>query len=207
MLLVRHGQQATTEFGALGRGDLYDPPLSEHGVREAEAVAARLAQVTLGAVYTSPLQRARATAAAITRHHQLTPIVRPEIREVDLWERLPPDRHVTDEYAPEALGELWRTSAVTRTYAAFPHAEDIAAFKARVEGTLGAIAAAHPDERVAVSCHGGVINAYLSRLFESPLDSLVTLRNASITVVRVAHGRPPLVLSVNDTAHLGELDG
>ena len=60
LLIVRHGQTAANAEGLLlGRAD---PPLNELGERQARAVAAVLP--TPDRVISSPLQRARATAAA-----------------------------------------------------------------------------------------------------------------------------------------------
>lgn len=63
LIVVRHGRTATNAAGRLlGRAD---PPLDEVGVAQASAVAARLAASGVVRVVTSPLQRARQTAAAI----------------------------------------------------------------------------------------------------------------------------------------------
>src|SRR5881392_1292055 len=60
ILLVRHGQTAANAGGLLlGRAD---PPLTELGHRQAAAIARVLP--TPGAVISSPLLRARQTAAA-----------------------------------------------------------------------------------------------------------------------------------------------
>lgn len=63
LIVVRHGRTATNAAGQLlGRAD---PPLDEVGVAQAAAVAERLASTGVVRVVTSPLLRARDTAAAI----------------------------------------------------------------------------------------------------------------------------------------------
>jgi broad specificity phosphatase PhoE len=63
LLLARHGQTADNADGLiLGHRD---PPLSELGQRQAAQLAAVAAQAGIGAVWTSPLRRARQTAAAV----------------------------------------------------------------------------------------------------------------------------------------------
>jgi probable phosphoglycerate mutase len=89
MLLVRHGQ---TELSLArrysGRGD---PPLTPTGLAQAAAVADRLARVeTIAAVLTSPLARARQTAAAIAVTTGAPVVVRDDLTETDFgaWEGL-----------------------------------------------------------------------------------------------------------------------
>jgi len=63
IVLVRHGETAANRARlALGRAD---PPLTDVGRLQAEALAERLRAEEIAAVLTSPLQRARETAAAI----------------------------------------------------------------------------------------------------------------------------------------------
>jgi broad specificity phosphatase PhoE len=63
--LARHGETAENAEGRiLGRRD---PPLSPAGLDQAEALADRLRDKGLLAVWTSPLQRARRTAEVVAR--------------------------------------------------------------------------------------------------------------------------------------------
>ena len=66
-ILVRHGE---SEWNRIGRyqGQL-DAPLSELGLKQADALAERLQNEKLDAIFTSPLQRAKRTAEAIARFH------------------------------------------------------------------------------------------------------------------------------------------
>jgi broad specificity phosphatase PhoE len=64
LLLARHGQTADNAGGLiLGRRD---PPLSELGRAQARALAAAAVQLGIAALWTSPLQRAAATAAVVS---------------------------------------------------------------------------------------------------------------------------------------------
>ena len=63
--LARHGQTALNVGGRL-RG-LSDPPLDDEGRAEAERLGAVLAEMRPTVVFSSPLQRAVATAVAIAR--------------------------------------------------------------------------------------------------------------------------------------------
>jgi probable phosphoglycerate mutase len=206
LVLVRHGQQETLDYGVVGRGSRYDPGLSERGTKQAEAVAERLASTKVDAVYTSPLARARSTANAIAGRHDLVPIVKDDLSELNLWGQLSPDANIADLYTREDIDEFWLASMTARKYSGFPHVEDMERFKDRLFAAIGRIASAHADERVVITCHGGVVNGFLARIFKSPLDVLVAVRNASITVAQCGEDRAPVVLTVNETSHLNGLD-
>jgi broad specificity phosphatase PhoE len=66
VFIVRHGQ---TEWNRLGRrqGQL-DSPLSSTGIRQADALARHVMALEVDGIFTSPLGRARATAAVIGAH-------------------------------------------------------------------------------------------------------------------------------------------
>jgi broad specificity phosphatase PhoE len=66
---VRHGQTALNREGRL-QGRL-DPPLSEVGVEQAAALGRAFLNADIAHVVTSPLRRARDTAAAIASLHDL----------------------------------------------------------------------------------------------------------------------------------------
>jgi broad specificity phosphatase PhoE len=67
--LLRHGEVCNPDGILYGR--LPGFRLSENGIRQAKIIAAVLADVDLAAVLTSPLQRARETAAPIAAGHGL----------------------------------------------------------------------------------------------------------------------------------------
>jgi len=199
ILLVRHGEQ---QFRAnIPLGEAYDAPLSELGRRQANAVGERLAPARLGRVYCSPLKRAHDTGQEIARHHGLEPIVRDDLREIDLWQRAPQDKGLLDLHTREEIAAIYREVNRTRKNSAYPHVEEVDAFKDRVTTAINAIAAECIGMRVAIACHGGVINAYLSTLFRSAYDHLVPVHHTSITVVRAADTRRE-VLTINDYSHV-----
>lgn len=199
ILLIRHGEQQF--FSNIPLGEALDAPLSDLGQRQAEAVGERLAPARLGRVYCSPLKRAYDTAFAVAKHHDLEPVMVDELREIDLWQSAPQDKGLLDLYSREELAEIYREVARSRRFEAWPHCEDGEAFKSRVAAAIDRIAAESVGMRVAVACHGGVINAYLSTLFASGYDNLVPVHHTSITVVRAADTRR-VVLTVNDYSHV-----
>lgn len=80
LLLIRHGRTA-------GNGRRYvgweDVPLDEAGRAQADALAAALNHARIDAIYSSPLRRARDTAAPLAQARGLAVVARDELREID----------------------------------------------------------------------------------------------------------------------------
>ncbi|MCC7366041.1 MAG: histidine phosphatase family protein [Dehalococcoidia bacterium] len=199
ILLVRHGEQKF--FENIKLGEALDAPLSELGQKQAEAVGHRLAPARLGRVYCSPMKRAYDTGHQIARHHGLEPVVMDDLREIDLWQGAPQDKGLLDIYSAAELAEIYRGVTRSRKFSSYPHCEDADEFKRRIAGAIDQVAAESTGMRVAVACHGGVINAYLSTLFGSHYDHLVNVHHTSITVIRAADTRRA-VITVNDYSHV-----
>ncbi len=199
VLLVRHGEQQF--FDNIPLGQAYDAPLSALGQRQAQAVGERLAPARIGRVYSSDMRRAHDTAREIARHHGLTPIVMPDLREIDLWQRAPQDKGLLDIYSREQLADIYREVTRTRKHSAYPFCEDVDAFRERVFRAIDCIIDESIGMRVVVACHGGVINAILSRVLGSVFDHLVSVHHTSITVMRAADTRR-FLLTINDYSHV-----
>ncbi len=86
---VRHGQTELNRGGRL-QGRL-DAPLSALGTRQAAALARGFASAAVTRVFSSPLRRARDTAAAIAAAHELAVEVDQRLIELDYgaWDGLP----------------------------------------------------------------------------------------------------------------------
>jgi ribonuclease H / adenosylcobalamin/alpha-ribazole phosphatase len=159
----------------------------------AEALAHVLRPLTLAAVYTSPLARARDTAAAVARRHALTPEVVDGLREIDLGEV---EGRPFDEYPDELQAALLRTP----TEASFPGGESFAELTQRVCAAVDEITERHPDATVAVITHAGPIRALLAAWLRIAGDAIFRLdqRFGAVNVVDWIDG-VPLVRLVNGT--------
>lgn len=191
IVFVRHGEtEANRRRLALGRAD---PPLTERGVQQAEAVAERVRAFEPAVVRTSPLLRARATAEAIARATGAEVVVDERLVEMDYgeWD----ERGFGD--IPAAELARWRTDASL----APPGGESLEDVAARVAG----FCAEHVDAStiVAVS-HVSPIKA--AAIWALGADQLLAWRMfldlASITRVDARPDGTPYLLSFNDTAHL-----
>ena len=191
IVLVRHGETAANRARlALGRAD---PPLTELGQQQADALAARFAASGIGRVVSSPLQRAVETATAIAIALGCGVEVEDRLVEMDYGEW---DERSFGDLPAEDLAR-WRRDAAF----APPGGESLIDVGARV-GPWCASLAGGPTV-IAVS-HVSPIKA--AALWAMDADPLLAWRMhldvASVTRVGTpANGRPSL-LGFNDTSHL-----
>ena len=190
LLLIRHGLPIRIE-GADGPAD---PPLSPAGVAQAEALADWLAPRGIDALYTSPLRRARETAAPLAASLGLDPVVDAGVEEYDahLPEYIPIEELRADPVRWEQAVSEWTST----------EANDLRqTFRRRVVDAIEAIVPRHRSQRVAIVCHGGVINAYLSHVIG--LGDAIFFEPAYTSVSRVVAGaRARQMVSANETPHL-----
>lgn len=78
---LRHGQTQSSRENLYCGGDV-DAPLTAEGHEMAAQFAAAHAKMSYKAIYVSPLQRARHTAAPMQKICGLVPLVREELREI-----------------------------------------------------------------------------------------------------------------------------
>lgn len=201
---MRHGQQQHRDPDPKRpRSIAIDPPLTDLGTRQAALAGEWLAGDGLAAVYCSPLQRAHQTALAIAAHHHLEPVVLPELREIELYRGLAEGVTLLD-----AIPEIQRRGAASRfarerTWDVFPHSESSRELRDRVVTTVEGIVASRRDAggRVAVVCHGGVINAYVAYVLGVSEDMVFMPTHTSITRVWAGQGRR-FVYTANEHHHL-----
>lgn len=195
LLLARHGQSLWNgERRFQGSADV---DLSDLGRAQAAALGRALRGHRLAAAYVSPMRRAIETAeiALAGGRVSLTPI--DELRELGLgeWEGRTVDEVRSCDGDPYTA---WLQAPVDCSP---PGAEPLPDVCQRVLRAVDRIAAVHPDgDDVLVVAHGGVISVYACWLLGCSFNRLWRLRvdNASLTVAK-----PPRLVSLNDTAHLG----
>ena len=199
ILLVRHGEQTLSANMTLA--DAVDAPLSQLGRRQAAAVGERLADLEIGAVYSSTLQRARNTGRAIADAHGLVVTEIEDLGEINLWRDIPQDKGLLDTLDASELRAIMRDGNHTQRWDAYPYSEPRELFRTRVVNAIESVMAAHVGQRVVVACHGGVINGYIAHCLKSSLDTPCTVHHTSITTVR-AMDDMRRVVQVNDHAHV-----
>ena len=188
--LLRHGEPAV--FGRIN-GRLPGVGLSEKGRAEIAAVAGRLTEKKVDALYASPLQRTRETAEILADRLALPVQYREDVIELDFgeWTGLTADQIRKDE--------RWQMWSNCRSIAAIPGGESWRQVQDRVVGALFDLERLHPSESVVVVSHGDVIRAGLLFALGMPLDfhSRIEVGLASLSTIRL-DGSGFRVLALND---------
>ena len=200
MTLVRHGRTFANTDG-IWHGST-DTPLSDYGAQQAGATASFLKETRPDAValYTSPLTRARKTAAPIAEALGLEPRVRDDLQEYDLgaWEGKTYQELATEHRLFERMHREpdWQPGG----------GESARQVATRLGGALRAVAEAHPGERAIAVSHGGALILALAWLVQGDLGAWSAgMDNAAVTDLRFhlsdPEARPELVL-FNERTHL-----
>lgn len=183
LLLIRHGRPARTH-AAEGPAD---PPLTDLGYRQAEALAAWLAEEGVEAVYASPLRRARETAEPVAAKLGLTLGIDDRLSEYDAD---------ASSYIP--IEELQASGDMRAV--ALP--DDLPGFQRTVVDGIEDLVAHSTAGKAALVCHGGVINVYTSWLLKTAHEMYFLPHYTSITRVLASSGGRRTIDSLNETAHL-----
>lgn len=206
--LIRHGN-ALPDANEVADGSYDDQPLSELGRRQSLALAERIKELSIAAIYSSPIRRAFETASFIGDALGLTICINEELREVGLQQ---------DPHLFVHLGSEERVMAVR----AYLHDVEIAALqvgiwsqisgcepsetlRTRLTLIVNHIASQYVGKRVAIITHAGAINAYIAASLGLERDFFFPALNTSISVVRVRE-KQQLLVRLNDTAHLSRLN-
>ena len=202
MIIVRHGE---SEWNRIHRYQgQADAPLSELGVRQAEALAHRLRNEQLDAIYTSPLQRAALTAQAIALHHPSVPFLHePALLEIDHGEWQGKFLHEIVEQFGDGLRE-WREHP---TRAQMPGGESFSNILKRTLDFKEQLYEQHSDQTVLVSTHDVVVKILVADALGMNMDRInrIWVTNASISVIEYGNDLPYLV-SLSEACHLGRLE-
>jgi probable phosphoglycerate mutase len=202
LTLVRHG---TTEWIEQGRlhGSL-DAPLSLRGRQEAKLAAGALANQHFDAFYTSPLGRARETAAIISQIIGLDPIPLDGLREMDFgWmEGGKLFNFAKDTPLQRALRSAWIHIIVQLS------GEPRTRFGERVAESAREMAQRHPDQRVLAVIHMAVRSNMLARLVDNDPSAWVNYDGwpaCSFTEIELAPEGNTHIIRLNNNDHLTTL--
>lgn len=199
VLLIRHGTTGTT--GSVLPGRAPGLHLNERGLAQALELAERLREIPRpSALYVSPLERAKETAAPIAKALRLRSVVDRGLNECDFgsW--------TGKRLATLARRAEWRSVQHAPSTFRFPEGESFAEMQQRVWATLERLAKRHRNKTIIVVSHADPIKAAVTFAQGVPLDlfqrSVIT--PCSLSAIAFTNSSP-MVLCVNNTSSLKDL--
>ncbi|MBT8200182.1 MAG: histidine phosphatase family protein [Acidimicrobiia bacterium] len=192
LFFVRHAP--TPETGSILTGRTPGVGLAQAGKTSAQYAAAQFASGRFAALYTSPVQRCRETAAELASVIDLKPRVMKAFEEVDYG-----------DWAGRKLKDLNRLKAWRHLYTApsrvrFPNGESLAEAQSRAIVGCETIASVHKrGEHVIVVTHADVIKSVVSHYLGAPQDLFqrISVTPTSITVLDLPRNGHPTIQAVN----------
>jgi len=194
VLLVRHGQTPTTGKTLPGRAKGLH--LADKGKEQATAVAERIAPFgdKVAAVYASPLERTRETAAPIGRALKTRVRANRGLLECDFGEWTGQEL--------KALGKLpeWKTVQRYPSGFRFPGGESFSEMQVRINDAVAKLVTAHSGKVVVAVSHADPIKAVVAHAMGTHLDLFqrIVVSPCSVTAILYTAGGP-VVLCVNST--------
>lgn len=192
VLLVRHGRTPTT--GAKLPGRAPGLHLSEEGVAQAEATAARIGALTrVAAVYASPMERAQETAAPIAAAVGREVETEPGLNECDFG-----------EWTGRRLADLrkrkdWRQVQRTPSQFRFPGGESFSEMQVRMAQAVDDLRRRHGGRTLVAVSHADTIKAAVAHAMGTHLDHFQRIAIAPCSVTAILAGDDgPMVLAVNE---------
>ena len=193
VLLVRHGQTPTT--GKILPGRATGLHLADTGRQQADKVAERLAGFrNVDAVYASPLERARETAAPIARALNLRVRIERGLLECDFG-----------DWTGAELKKLmkkpeWTTVQRAPSTFRFPNGESFTEMQTRMVSTLDRLVERHRGRTIVCVSHADPIKAAVAHAMGTHLDLFQRVVIGTCWVSAVAYSTGgPVVLTVNST--------
>jgi probable phosphomutase (TIGR03848 family) len=193
VLLVRHGQTPST--GKILPGRAPGLHLADTGVAQARKAAERIGELKqVDALYTSPLERARETAAPIAAITGQRARVERGLLECEFG-----------EWTGAELSKLmkkpeWQTVQRAPSSFRFPGGESFSEMQHRIVSTLDRLRAAHPGGTIVCVSHADPIKAAVANALGTHLDLFqrIVISTCAVSVIAWSPGGPA-VLAVNST--------
>ena len=193
VLLVRHGTTPTT--GKILPGRARGLHLAESGKEQARRAAERIAELgAIAAIYSSPLERARETAAPIAGALRKPVRIERGLLECDFG-----------DWTGQSLRRLmkkpeWTTVQRAPSMFRFPDGESFVEMQTRMAGAVDRIRRRHAGKTVVCVSHADPIKALVAHATGTPLDLFqrIVISTCSVTAIMYTDSSP-IVLTVNST--------
>ena len=192
VLLIRHAIPIRREL----ESGIANPELAAEGVEQADLMAQYLASEKLHAIYASPMQRAQQTAQPLAAVQGLAITTVDGVAEYDKnSNQYVPVEELKAKNDPrwqEMLRGEWTSTDETEEE-----------FINRTVSSIEEIITNHASQRVAIVCHGGVINAYICHVLGLKNQRGFFYPNyTSIHRIAAAGSGERSIVTLNETSHL-----
>ncbi len=197
ILLIRHGENDYVKKHLLA-GRLHGVNLNEKGRQQALAIAEKLANAPLKAIYSSPLERALQTAEPLAQALGLPVNPRPGLIETD------PGEWTGESFKKLARTRAWRAVQSAPSRFRFPGGETFADSQHRICQELQTLAAQHdPKDLVACFSHADPIRLAVAYFIGLPLDMFqrLSVSPGSLTVLHLGETSARLLALNYDPAN------
>jgi broad specificity phosphatase PhoE len=168
-------------------------------MHQAAAVGRYLAEEKLDIILSSDLQRARDTARAIARHHNLPVLEDPDLREISMGEW---EGHSAEQVQARAPEE-WIYVRSDPIHRAPTGGESFAQLHIRASRILQRCREKYSGKTVLWATHGGFIEAAICSALKLDLTYRRCFRQSNTAVTELHFLQElPIIERMNDTAHL-----
>ncbi len=191
IVLIRHGLPLRIENED---GTPADPPLSENGHSQARLMAAWLRNEEFDRIYASPLKRAHETAQPLAEELGMDITVRDGVAEYDQDSQtyIPVEELKLVDY------DRWKSLMQN----GYDNEEDFLLFARTVVDALEQIIRENRGKKVAVVCHGGVINVWSAHVIGLAPKLFFNPDYTSINRYMAATTGERSVITLNQAVHL-----
>ncbi len=190
LVLIRHGlpEKVINEDGSPA-----DPPLSDIGMVQAEKVADWLKDMQIDRLYSSPMNRAFQTAQPLATMKNLDIEIRDGVAEYDQQA----GHYIPVEQLKELDYDRWK-----KLMNGEMDDIDFPRFCNDVVETIGKIVSENSGKRVAITCHGGVINVWAAHVIGFEPRMFFNPDYTSINRFKAASTGEKSVITLNEHFHL-----
>ena len=174
--------------------------LNEKGQLQAQRLADRFKNMTLNAIYSSPLERALQTATELARSMKL------EVRKSEAANEINFGEWTGQSFECLSRDERWRHFNAHRSMTTIPGGESFLEVQNRIVKEIEALAKQYGKARIAIVSHADVIRGAVAYFAATPIDMIdrFEISPCSVSVVAVGDDNVRL-LSVNNHVELSQL--
>ncbi|MCU7495060.1 MAG: histidine phosphatase family protein [Ignavibacteria bacterium] len=195
--LMRHGN---TTAGDTIPGRLPGVHLSPSGHDQALRLTERLAEVPFEAIFSSPLERARETAAPLCERRNVSPVILESIIEIDFGD------WTGKSFSELEPDERWKQFHSFRSGTRPPNGELMADVQKRMVDQIERLQHQYPNGILALFSHGDPIKVAIAHYAGIPLDFILRIKinTGSFSVISVDDWGPK-IHCINQTGELPDL--